>query len=351
MASWDDQDGFELAVWCDKTVVLSTFSALQEGVVTPSSLLDVIALIDALVWFDEVVVDDALDVDWPGAIADAVVKRPFSADELAELMGALIDTWNEQSVEPRCQAFWRRLFADPNFVLFLPKADMALDSSSDPVEFAKSVAAADLTDLLAPGRSDDESRRGELAAFNTARAFSGGLVAAQLGLFHMPAAVRRGLLGSFHVPSQASDLIAIEPLPGDIRFPSAFGRVASVAINNACDIWEAVAAVRREHRPVREALSGAIVDPQRIRPAVARHRLGFDRPELQGGLSLNVAVVSGGLSRVLTPRRVSLVNRLEIAAVTISQAADDLCRVARIDTPVIGAALADLSEVATRLAA
>ena len=113
----------------------------------------------------------------------------------------------------------------------------------------------------------------------------------------MPAAVRRGLLGSLNVPCQAAELIRVEPLPADVRFPSAFGRVMSVAVERNCDVWDAIEIVRLDHEPVRHKLRGALRDPKRVRSETARHRLGLDRPEWQTFFGLDLAVVTGGVSR------------------------------------------------------
>lgn len=348
MASWDDHDTFGFSIWCDKTVVLDGLSALRGESVTPSGLLDAIALIDAFVWFDAIVVDATLEVDWPPLLADAVATRPFNAEELAALQDSLISIWNDPNTNERVQDFWRQLFAKPRFSLRLSDADRLIDSSRFPEEFARSVDSKDWWDLLKPDRTSARYRR-QLAAFSTARAFSGGAAAANLGMFHMPAAVRRGLLGSFHVPCQASDLITIEPVRADSRFPSAFGRVATVALEEPCGLWEAASRVRDEHQAVRRGLRRALTDPRRIRPAMERHKLGLDRPEWQVSLGLNIAVVSGGLTRALTRRRVALVNRLGDAADTLREAADDLCHLAGIERPIIDGALDDLAEVAQRL--
>jgi hypothetical protein len=49
-----------LAVWCDKTAVLGALSALRGEMLTGPGLLDAVGLVDAVVWFDRVVVDASL---------------------------------------------------------------------------------------------------------------------------------------------------------------------------------------------------------------------------------------------------------------------------------------------------
>jgi hypothetical protein len=109
--------------------------------------------------------------------------------------------------------------------------------------------------------------------------------------------------------------------------------------------------VREDLLPVRVALRGVLTDLDRLKLKDVRDALGFDRPEWQANLAFNIAFVSGGLSRVLVPTRVALVNRLERAALTISDAAADFCRVTGIDVPRAKVALDDLADLAGRLAA
>ncbi len=188
------------------------------------------------------------------------------------------------------------------------------------------------------------------AAYSTVRALSGGMISAQLGIFHMPTALRRGLLAWFNAPCQVTSLIAIEPV-ADARLPSAFRRVTEVQIKRQCDVWDAIATVRHELEPVRKTFRGCIADPSRIRPAAIRDGLGFGRPELQAGLALNFAILSGTLGRPMRSGRVTIVQRLERAADTLVQAADDLCRLTGTDMPVISPNLGQLAQTARRLAA
>jgi hypothetical protein len=335
-------------VWCDKTVVLGGFLALSGRVISAATLVDAVSLLDAVVWFDQIVVDSSLEMEWPAQIADAIAQRPLGADEMSQLREALINTWNQRGVDSVCQNFWRSLFCDPGFKLILSAADMAVDSARDPAEFLRSAESADWGDLLLL-KPASEDRRLELAAFSTARALSGDLIAAQLGLFHMPSAIRRGLLASYGAPCQVTDVIAIEPID-DARLPSAFGRITEVAIKRGCDVWDAVATVRHELEPVRRSLRGSITDPSRIRMEVARSELGFGRPEAQVGFGFNFAVLSGFFGRPVRSRQIQIVQRLAQAADTLVQAADDLCRLARLEVPVINPGLIELSQIAQHLA-
>jgi hypothetical protein len=349
MPAWDDRGTFGFSVWCDKTVALGGLERLSGGILTPSGLLDAIALIDALVWFDAVIVDASLQAEFPALIADAIWTRPFNSDEYAEIKEGLVETWTNPDIDPHVQDYWRRLFGDQRFQLILYEADLVVDSARDPSEFARSIEVVDLIDLL--GRPGNRQMRRELAAFSTARALSGGLIAANLGIFHMPAAVRRGLLGSLDATCQVSTLIQVEPLPNDIRFPSAFGRVATIAEKDGTDVWNAVSNVRLENEPVRKALRKELQDPERLRLKSLRRKLGLIQPDWQGFLGFNFAFVTGGVSRALQPRRVAVVNRLEDAATTLTQSATELCRLAGRDRPVFAAALSDLAGVARRLTA
>jgi hypothetical protein len=350
VARWDELDPPGLGVWCDKSVVLGALAALRGERVTPSGLLDVIALSDATVWFDSIVVDGALQVEWPAPLDDAVIERGLDPEEARALRGALVEAWNQQSVEPRCQEYWRQLLADPTLELRLSAADMVVDSAASPAEFMRQVDLTDVHDLVRETNSLTSEERLKLAALNTVRAFAGGLIAAQLGLFHLATAVRRGLLSLFLTPGQVTELIAIEPIP-DARFPSSFGRIVSVAVERGCAYWDAVATVRHELEPVRRALHGSVQDPGRIRPAAAREALGLNQSEWQIGGGLTLGVLSSFVAKNIPKRQVAIVQGLKAAAVTMTQAADDLCRVARLDRPVIDPALRDLADVAHRLAA
>lgn len=342
---WDDAESFGgLAVWSDKTVVLGGLAALGGQVFSPTGLLDAIALVDALVWFDSVVVDASIDVEWPPSVAGAFVRRALDAEERQALHGALVDTWNSAHVSPVCEAYWQQVLGDDTLRIRLSDADLVVDSAATVSDYL-----AEQFDLLNPTAMADRRWLAGLAAFNTARSFSGGLIAAQLRLFHMATAVRRGLLARFATPGQATDLITIEPA-GDARFPSAFGRVVGVAQERGVDCWDAIAAVRNEMAPVRTDLQGTLADPSRIRPRLARHQLGFGRPEWQVGLGAGVSVVSASVARNLRPRTVALVTRLESAAVTLQEAADDICRLVGLDRPVSDPVLAQLGVIARRLA-
>jgi len=343
---WEDSDSFgDLAVWCDKAVVLNAMAGLGGRVFSPTVLLDVITLIDALVWFDSIVVDAAIKMDPPGAVADAFVLRPVSVDERKSLYAALVETWNSVHVSPVCQSYWRKVLGDDSLEFKLSDADLVVDSATMIDD-----AVAEQFDLLSPVAMADTRWVSGLAAFNTARALSGGLVAAQLGLFHVATAVRRGLLARFVTPGQVTDLIAIEPTD-DARLPSAFGRVVQVAKDFGCNYWDAIATVREQLTPVRSTLRGSVADPARIRPRLARAELGFGRPEWQLGLGAGFSVVSASAARNLRPRTVELVTQLDRAGVTLTEAADDFCRLVGLDRPVIDPVLAQLGEVAGRLVA
>jgi hypothetical protein len=309
----------------------------------------VIALSDATVWFDSVVVDAALQVEWPDPLGGAVIERQLDLDETRALRAALIETWHQRDVEPRCQEYWRQLLGDPALELRLSAADTAVDSAADPARFMRQVDSTDVYDLIRGANSLLPAQRLELAALNTVRAFAGGLIAAQLGLFHLATAVRRGLLSLFLTPGQVTELIAIEPVP-DARFPSAFGRIVSVAVDRGCAYWDAVATVRHELEPVRRILRGSVQDPGRIRPAEAREAIGFNQSDWQAGGGFTLGVLSASVARNIPMRQVAIVQGLKAAAVTMEQAADDLCRVAKLDRPVIDPALRDLADVAHRLA-
>ncbi len=347
MAAWEEFGSPGLAVWCDKTAVLGALAALRGEMLTGPGLLDAVALVDAVVWFDRVVVDASLDTAVPAQVADALVRRPLQPAEYSQLRQAVEETWNERDLSESCKQFWRRYFAEPGFDFRLSQADFHVDSAHTAEEFSRSLDRADVSDLAGPG-SALLSRRQEQAAYSTVRALSGGLVAAQLGMFHMPTAVRRGLLGWFQAPCQVTSLIAVEPV-SDGHWPSAFGRVTDIQMQRQCGVWDAVATVRHELEPARRVLRGCAGDPSRIRLAEVRDALGFGRPELQAGLGLSLAFLSGGLARNLRSRRVAVVQRLERAADTLAQAADDLCRLTGTEMPVISPKLAQLTQTARRL--
>ena len=340
---WEDAGSYGLAVWCDKTVVLGGIAALRGQIFSPSGLLDAIALIDALVWFDRIVVDGSLEVDVPTPLSGALVRRSLERQERRALHTALVDTWNSSGVSPICETYWQRVLGDATLQLKLSDADLVVDSAATLTDYL-----AEQFDLLSPGIASDPTLPRGLAAFNTARSFSGGLIGAQLGVYHMATAVRRGLLSQFAVPGQATDLIAVEPA-GDARLPSAFGRVTQLAVERGCDCWEAIVVARNEVEPVRKSLEGTLADPSRIRPRLARESLGFGRAEWQMGLGVGVSILNAFVGRSMKPRIVTLVTRIESASVALNEAADDLCRLVRIDRPVIDPVLAQLGSIAHRL--
>lgn len=358
MAQWETFDPPGFAVWCDKTVVLGGLLALNGQMISPSTFLDAISLIDATVWFDHIFVDSTLElmwptfgITWPTQMDDVIIRRTLSAEELSQLRQALIETWNQRGIDLACQAYWRKLFGDQSFSLDLSDADLAVNSASDPAEFMQSAEAADRVEALALDvAGSDQRRRLEVAAFSTARALSGNLIAAQLGLFHMPSALRRGLLASFNAPCQVTDVIAIEPI-NDARLPSAFGRITEVAIERECALWDAVATVRHEVEPVRQSLRGSLTDPSRIRMKGVRDRLGFGKPEAQVGFGLSFAMLFGSYGRSVRSRQVEIVQKLALAAENLVEAADDFCRLALLDVPVISPILVELTGIAQRLAA
>jgi len=349
MAKWEDFESSGWAVWSDKAAVLGALLTLRGEMLTGPGLLDAVGLVDALVWFDHVVVDGKLNIAWPPQVADALILRPLQPAEQSQLRKAVEWTWHGGDVNESCKQFWRKYFDEPGFDFELSDADFMVDSAHNAAQFIKSLDRADLDDMVGPG-SELLSKRQQQAAYSTVRALSGGLIAAQLGMFHMPTAIRRGLLAWFQAPCQVTSLIAIEPI-ADARLPSAFGRVTEIQIERQCEVWDAVATVRHELEPVRRALRGSVTDPSRIRMAAVRDALGFGRPELQAGLALNVAVLSGTLGRNLRSRRVTIVQRLERAADTLVQAVDDLCRLTGTEVPVISPRLAELAQTASRLTA
>ena len=306
MAAWEEFESPGLAVWCDKTAVLGALSALRGEMLTGPGLLDAVGLVDAVVWFDRVVVDASLDTAVPSQVADVLIRRPIQPAEYSQLRQAVVGTWHERDLSESCKQFWRRFFDEPGFDFRLSPADLHMDSARTAEEFPRSLDRADISDLAGPG-SVVLSRRQEQAAYSRVRALSGGLVAAQLGMFHMPTAVRRGLLGWFQTPCQVTSLIAVEPV-SDGHLPSAFGRVTEIQMQRQCGVWDAVAMVRHELEPIRRVLRGFVGDPSRIRLAEVRDALGFGRPELQAGLGLNFAFLSGSLARNLRSRRVAVVS-------------------------------------------
>ena len=347
MAAWEEFETPGWAVWCDKTAVLGALAALRGEMLTGPGLLDAVGLVDALVWFDRVVVDASLDTAVPAQVADVLIRRPLQSAEHSQLRRAVAETWHQPDLSESCKQFWRRFFDEPGFDFKLFQANLHMDSAHNAEEFARSLDRADRSDLVGPGSALLRQRQ-EQAAYSTVRALSGGLIAAQLGLFHMPTAVRRGLLGWFQAPCQVTSLIAVEPV-SDGHLPSAFGRVTEIQLQRQCGVWDAVATVRHELEPVRRVLRGFVGDPSRIRLAEVRDALGFGRPELQAGLGLSFAFLSGSLARNLRSRRVAVVQRLERAADTLAQAGDDLCRLTGTEMPVISPKLAQLTQTASRL--
>jgi hypothetical protein len=353
VAKWEEFEQPGFAVWCDKTLVLGGLLALSGQHISGSALVDAIALIDAVVWFDHVVVDASLKAEWPAQLTGVFIPRSLEPDELVQLGAALEATWDQRNVDRICQDFWRRLFDDPAFKMDLWQADLAVGSARDSAELMEQADSLDLRmywdeEPLPPGRKSWRPKQ-QIAAFHTARAFSGGLISAQLGLFHMPSAIRRGLLAAFNTPCRATELITIEPVAG-ARLPSAFGRVAEIEAARGCGLWDAVATVRKELEPVRKSLRAMVTDPGRIRAGLVRRHLGFGQPELQVSAGLNFAVVSGSFGRTVQSRQVAVVQRLTEAADTLAEAADDLCRLTRLEVPVISGALHELTTVARRLA-
>jgi hypothetical protein len=244
VAKWEDFESPGLAVWSDKTTMLAALSALRGEILTGPALLDAVGLVDALVWFDHVVVDGRLDVAWPPQVADALILRPLQPAEQSQLRDAVHSTWNDGEVHESCKQFWRKYFDEPGFDFEFSDADFMVDSAYNAAEFIRSLDRADLDDMVGPG-AELLSKRQQQAAYSTVRALSGGLIAAQLGMFHMPTAIRRGLLAWFQAPCQITSLIAIEPIP-DARLPSAFGRVTEIQIERQCGVWDAVATVRHD---------------------------------------------------------------------------------------------------------
>ncbi len=127
------------AVWCDKAAVLGALMALRGELLTGPALLDAVGLVDALVWFDHVVVDATLNAEWPQQVADAVTLRPLQPAEKSDLRRAVERTWNESDVDESCKQFWRRYFDEPGFDLELSDADFMVDSARNDDQFTRSL--------------------------------------------------------------------------------------------------------------------------------------------------------------------------------------------------------------------
>jgi len=121
-------------------------------------------------------------------------------------------------------------------------------------------------------------------------------------------------------------------------------------VERGCEVWDAVAVVRHELEPIRKTLRNSLADPSRIRPRLVRRDLGSNRPDTQLGFGLGIAMISASFSRSIRSRQVTVVQRLEDAVDTLPQAIDDLCRLARLEVPVITSAVSEIDSVVRRLA-
>lgn len=262
MGTWEDFESPGWAVWCDKTAVLGALMALRGELLTGPALVDAVGLVDGL----------------SGSTTWSSMRRWMPNGLSRWLMRLHWDRFSPPSARnsarrscvPGTMAAWVRTASSSGAGTSTNRASASRSPTpiawSAPLEeFTRSLDRADTDDMVGPGSAMLSMR--QQPAYSTARALSGGMIVAQLGMFHMPTAIRCGLLAWFDAPCQVTSLIAIEPV-ADARLPSAFGRVTDVQIERQCDVWDAVATVRHDSsRSARRCAAPSPTHPGSARPS------------------------------------------------------------------------------------